>query len=145
MNDLKELIEKGRKAIRSGDTLTALVCFERALQLENSPEVSTYYAFCIAKERGKLQKAFELCRDALDKEPSNPVHYLNLGRIYLVLNNKPEAIKAFREGLSLAQNEEIIEELHKLGIRKRPPIPFLKRSNPLNKYLGIILKRLGLR
>lgn len=141
----RELAEKGRRAIRTGDTLQALVWFERAYLIENSPEVCSYYAYCLAKERGKLQKAFELCRDALEKEPANPVHYLNLGRIYLVLNNKPEAIKAFREGLAIAQNEEIIEELQKLGIRKRPPIPFLKRSNPINKYLGLLLKRLGLR
>ncbi|MCX7794001.1 MAG: tetratricopeptide repeat protein [Thermodesulfovibrionales bacterium] len=142
---VRELFERGKKALRNGDTLHALVCFERAYQMENSPEIASYYAFCLAKERGKIQRAFELCRDALDKDPSNSVHYLNLGRIYLVLNNKPEAIKAFREGLAIARNEEIIEELQKLGIRKPPPVPFLKRSNPINKYLGIILKRLGLR
>lgn len=141
----KELVEKGRRALRAGDTLRALVCFERAYQIENNPEVCSYYAYCLAKERGKLQMAFELCRDAIERESANPVHYLNLGRIYLVINNKPEAIKAFREGLAIAQNEEIIEELQRLGIRKRPPIPFLKRSNPINKYLGIILKKLGLR
>lgn len=142
---VKELIERGKMAIRAGDTLHALVCFEKAYKMENTPEVCSYYAFCLAKERGKFQVAFELCKDALDKEPSNPIHYLNLGRIYLLVNNKSEAIKVFREGLAMAQNEEIIEELKKLGIRKRPPIPFLKRSNPINKYLGLMLKRLGLR
>lgn len=90
---INELIEKGKRAIKTGDTLQALVCFEKAFQIENSPEICSYYAFCLAKERGKIQGAIELCKDALDKEPSNTVHYLNLGRIYLVMNNKPEAIK----------------------------------------------------
>lgn len=141
----EELFQKGKRAIRDGNTLTALVCFEKAREIENSPEIGSFYAFCIAKERGKFQRAFELCRNALEKEPANPVHYLNLGRLYLLLNNKPEAIKCFREGLAIEQNPDIIEELQKLGTRKRPPIPFLKRSNPLNKYIGLLLKKTGLR
>jgi hypothetical protein len=32
-----------------------------------------------------------------------------------------------------------------MGIRKRPLFPFLARDNVLNKYLGFILSRLGLR
>lgn len=36
-------------------------------------------------------------------------------------------------------------ELDKLGLRKPPVIPFLSRGNPINKYLGIILSRMGLR
>lgn len=149
-NTIAGLFEKGKRLIKEGDTLGALVCFEKILQNKDllipvKIEVESYYAYCIAKERGKFQKAMELLTSALHKDPSNTVHYLNLGRVYLLLNNKVEAIKTFREGLTNGTDQDIVQELQKLGIRKRPPIPFLKRSNPINKYLGLILKGLGLR
>ena len=30
-------------------------------------------------------------------------------------------------------------EMKKMGIRRKPPIPFLSRLNPINKYIGKIL------
>jgi tetratricopeptide (TPR) repeat protein len=99
----------------------------------------------MAKERGLLTKGISWCAESLIKEPENPVHYLNLGRIYLLMKNREEAIRNFREGLKYGSNEEIADELHRLGIRSSPVIAFLKRSNPLNKYLGILLKILRFR
>ena len=61
-------------------------------------------------------------------------------------SNKKSAYKAIRKGLEINQNDtEIKTELKILGIRKGPVFPFLKRSNPLNKYTGLFLYRLGLR
>ncbi|MEW6571978.1 MAG: tetratricopeptide repeat protein [Nitrospirota bacterium] len=140
-----DLFEKGVDALKTGDTLTALVFFEKALKAENNPFIASYFAFCIAKERGQFSKAVSICEEAIQKEPDNPEIYLNLGRIYLLYNRKEEAVRAFRDGLSHGTNLGIVNELNKLGTRKPPVIPFLKRSNPINKYLGIILKLLRLR
>jgi tetratricopeptide (TPR) repeat protein len=143
--EAKGIFTKGLEALANDDMLTALASFEKARRIENSPVINTYYAFCIAKERGQVSKAILLCRESVQKEPNNSVHYLNLGRIHLIENNKAEAIRVFREGLSVDANHQIVEELNKLVIRKPPVIRFLKRSNPVNKYLGIILKKLRLR
>ncbi len=83
---VKELFEKGKRLLKGGDTLGALVCFEKALKIASNIEIESFYAFCIAKERGKFQRAMELLNACLEKEPSNSVHYLNLGRVYLLLN-----------------------------------------------------------
>ena len=139
------LYEKGVEYLSQGKTLSALSCFENALKKEDSPSIWSYYAFCIAKERGQIKKAMLLCKEALDREPDNSVHYLNLGKIYLFTRKKAEAITIFREGLTHEENEHIIEELDNLVPRKAPVVPFLKRANPINKYLGIILKALRLR
>ena len=58
---------------------------------------------------------------------------------------KLDAIKILREGLKHEKNQQIIDELDSLGTRKPPVLFFLRRSNPLNKYLGILLRKLGLR
>ncbi|HAM53507.1 MAG TPA: hypothetical protein DCP92_23480 [Nitrospiraceae bacterium] len=144
-NDAERLFRKGLDALAEGSTLAALAAFEKAVQLEDNPLYSTYFAFCVAKERGQFQLAETLCEKAIAREPKNSVHYFNLGKIYLLARKKGDAIRIFRDGLRCEENKEISEELNKLGTRKTPIIPFLKRNNPVNKYLGIILGRMGLR
>jgi tetratricopeptide (TPR) repeat protein len=145
MTGSDELFTQGLEALARGDTLSALPLFEKALQREDRPTFSSFLALCIAKERGQLQLAVTLCEKAKAREPYNTVHYLNLGRIYLIAGKKDDAIRTFREGLGYEQDHQIIDELEKLGTRKPPLISSLKRSNPANKYLGIIFKKLGLR
>ena len=143
--ETEKLFTKGLETLAEGNTLSALSFFEKALHTKYSPVISSYHAFCIAKERGQVSKAISLCKEAIKKEPNNSLPYLNLGRIYLIDNNKADAIKTFREGLNYESNQQIVDELNKLEIRRPPIFPFLKRSNPINKYLGIILKILRLR
>lgn len=143
--EAEKLFQRGIKSVHAGDTLAALAFLEKAFRMDDSPAVSSYLAYCIAKERGQVAKAIALCEDAVKKDPSNAVHYLNLGRIYLIDRKKTAAVDAFREGLKHEMNPHIIDELHRLGLRKPPVIPFLKRSNPVNKYLGLFLSRLRLR
>jgi tetratricopeptide (TPR) repeat protein len=141
MNDIERL----RQLVRQGKTLQALALSERLNpEEENSPLISLY-AYCIARERGQIRKAIELCRRAIQSDPENTTHYYFLGKIHLLSGNKKMAIEVFRQGLTLGPDQDIISELNKLGIRKPPPIKFLKRSNPVNKYLGLFLSRLNLR
>lgn len=109
------------------------------------PQYASCFAYCIARERGQYQLAMTLCEKAIAREPENTLHYLNLGRVFLLAGKKTEALDVFRRGVSQERDQRIIDELNRLGERKPPVFPFLKRSNPLNKYLGMLLKRLGLR
>lgn len=143
--EAEKLFSNGLRNLSQGDTLGALSLFEKAVQKEDKPVYGSYLALCIAKERGQFQLAVTLCEKAKAREPQNPVHHLNLGRIYLAAGKKAHAIRSFREGLGRANDPQIIEELNRLGTRKPPVIPFLKRSNPVNKFLGRTLTKLGLR
>lgn len=145
MNEAEKLFTKGVEAIKNGNVVSALVFFEKATRLDNNPTNRSYLAFCIARERGQFKKAISLCEEALNEEPENPVHYLNLGRVYILAGQKTEAMRLLREGLTHEENREIVDELIGLGMRKPPVLPLLKRQNLLNRYLGIILTRLGLR
>ena len=94
----------------------------------------------------KIKDAISLCERALQVESQNVESYLNLGKVYLRAGLKIKAVETFRRGLKIdSENPEIIAELQLLGIRKKSVIPSLPRDNFLNKYLGIILSRLGLR
>lgn len=141
----KRLFADGLEALSQGNTSSALAFFERAIEMDDRPVYWSYLAFCIAKERGSFEVAVALCGKARAREPENPVHCLNLGKIYLVAGKKADAIKTFNEGLSLGTSQEITEELNRLGIRKGPVLSFWERDHFVNKYLGILLKKLGLR
>lgn len=143
--EAEKLFASGLKALAGNNTLAALAFFENAVRREDRPTYCSYMAFCIAKERGQFQLAVTLCEKAKAREPLNPVHYLNLGKIYLIAGKKSEAIRTFREGLTREKNLEIIDELDGLGTRKPPVFPFLKRSNPINRIFGLALKKMRLR
>ena len=142
--DAVELFNKGRESFKLGKTLEALAFFEKSLIIEpGNPICQSFLGLCIAYERGQITEAKNLCEEALKKDPHTIENYLNIGKIYLKEKLIPEAIEAFRKGLEIDnKNPEIIEELQTMGLRKTPVISFLSRNNFLNKYLGIILRRI---
>lgn len=132
-------------ALAAEDTLAALSHFERAVKLRDFPGWYSYLGFCIAKERGQHRKGLELCRESLAAEPDNPDHFLNLGRVQLIMGNREEALRTLREGMHKGSTPELVRQLDSLGTRRAPVFASLSRTNPINKYLGILLSRLGLR
>lgn len=139
------LVGEGVSALKIGNTALALLHFQEASDLNESPELFSHLAYCLAKEKSDYSRAISLCEKALNKEPWNSVHYLHLGYIYLLSGKKKEAIYTFRDGLLREENPDISRELARLGTRKQPVISSLPREHILNKYLGILLTRLKLR
>jgi tetratricopeptide (TPR) repeat protein len=117
----------------------------------NDPFILSYYGCMIAIVDKKYDEGIVTCKEALEalnkKIPFGqdffyPSFYLNLGRAYLAAGRKDEAIDTLNRGLKTdRENSDILWELRKLGVRKKPPLPFLKRSNPVNKYMGLLLHR----
>jgi tetratricopeptide (TPR) repeat protein len=141
----QQLVRKGTAAAEQGNTLDALVYLESAARLGSTPILASYLGYCMARERHQFKEAIGLCRQALTKEPEQALHYLNLGRVFLAAREKRLAINTFRQGLKRGRHRLILEELKRLGIRKRPVVPPFSRSHPLNKYLGLLFTRLNMR
>ena len=109
----------------------------------------SYYGCLIAIVENNTKEGIAICETAIQALDTSmpfgseffyPVFYLNLGRAYLKGGKKKDAINAFQQGLkSDPENNDIQWEMRKLGSRKNPPVPFLKRGNPINKYIGLLL------
>jgi len=140
-----KLIERGAAAAERGNTLDALFHLESARRYGSTPRLNSYLGYCLAKERREFKEAADLCLEALKLEPAQAVHYLNLGRVYLAAGKKAAAIRALRRGVKFGKSRAIIEELKRLGIRKAPVVSSLPRNHPVNKHLGLLFKRLGVR
>lgn len=143
--DARKEFDNGLASFKAGNILRALGHFEKAMAVHPTSLCASYYAYCMAKERGHVKKGIALCREALEQEPNNPVHYLNLTRIHLLGQNKEDALTVLREGMQYAPDPEIAALLEVIGMRKPPVVSSLHRDNPINLYLGLLLSKLGLR
>lgn len=134
--DISELFRLGSEALEMKDYATARRYLSAAVTRERSPNHLSQYALALAAHTKDIDQSIALCQEAVKQDPKNPDHFLRLGTIYLVANRKKEALRIFRLGLRVGKNPNISRWLQVLGDRKKPVLPFLERSNPLNKYLG---------
>lgn len=137
--------------LRDGKQKSAFVLLQQAsIQFPDDPFILSYFGYFQAIVDKKYRTGAENCKKAIallkksediDKEVLYPVFYLNLGRAYVAGGKRKEAIEAFQQGLKFdGGNRELWKDLRGLGERKKPPLPFLDRSNPINKYIGIMTR-----
>ena len=139
------LIVKGMAALDNDHLHLALVCFERAAAMVDTPVAGSGLGYCCAAVRGEVERGVALCRDAVAREPGNVFHYRNLGNVLLLAGKGREAIEVFRAGLRISHDKEIISRLDALGTRKPPVFRTLGREHFLNRTVGLFLSRIGFR
>ncbi len=145
IEEAEKQFELARKAIDEENFTTALAHLEKALDLYDNPGWHSYAGLCIAMERGDFLVGEHLCQASIEYDEADPAHYLNLGKVYLAAGKKSKALDTLREGMVRGGNERTLALLFELGTRNPPVFRFLKRSHPLNKYLGMLLHRRALR
>ena len=146
-----EYLRAVRSHLRSGKYKEAYsILLQASVQYPEEPLILSYYGCLQALVDKKYRSGVETCKRAIlllkkqgsfSEEVLYPVFYLNLGRAYIAAGKKKDAIDTFKKGLKYdSGNSDLKKELQGLGVRKQPPVPFLDRSNPINKYIGMILK-----
>ncbi len=148
-DQLAELAEKeylrACKALESGNGMAALLLLEAALRHHDNPQWHSMLGYCVAREQGQVARGMELCRSSLQSFPDNPQHYYYYARLLLMSERKEEAIEMLRQGVIQGDSAAIRGLLQEIGPRKPLLFTRLHRDNPLNKYPGMLLARLGLR
>lgn len=136
---------RGSKALAADATVEALQHFRSAHRLEPaSPLYASHYGLALGLVERRLDRALHLCREAAKEEFFNPVHYHNLARLHLAFGFKAEAVRYLRRGLMIdPENDAIGQAIRSLGVRRRPPLAFLRRQNPLNRWMGRVLRAAG--
>jgi tetratricopeptide (TPR) repeat protein len=145
-----DFIRAARTLLRDGDHKQAYsILLRGVVNFPDNVLILSYFGCLQSIVDRKYRSGIDACRKALGlfKAPDAysagiiyPILYLNLGRAYLAAGRKEEAIDAYQKGLRYDRSHfELKKEQRLLGIRKQPVVPFLSRSNPINKYIGIIL------
>lgn len=149
-----DYFEEVKKLLRKGSGKEALQTLREALEkFPSDPFLMSYYGCLVAVVENNPKEGIKVCREAIvgirnslpfGSEFFYPALYLNLGRAYLKGDRRAEAFDAFQTGLKNdPDNHDLLWELRKLGMRKRTPVPFLQRSNPVNKYIGLLVSKVA--
>lgn len=142
-----EILQKAKRLIRTSRFGPALGLLEDGVEAyPDDPFMLSYYGCLVSMVEKRHAMGIKICREAIaklqDQDPEGckahfPVLYMNLGKAYLAGKKKKEAVEAFRMGLKQdPKNWDLILVMKKLGTRRPPPLSFLDRNNPFNKFLG---------
>lgn len=145
-----EYLREARARLKKDKHKAAYVLLQEAvLNYPDDPYLLSYYGYLQASVDRRYRIGIETClkamtimkkQDLSGEEIHYHVAYLNLGRAYVAAGRKKEGIDAFRNGLKYDnRNADLLKEVRAQGIRKNPVLTFLDRSNPINKYLGMLL------
>jgi len=145
MSTQSDLLRNALEALENNSYIEALMLLEQANELQSSPMVSSYLAYCQAKVKREYSAAINLCNEALRDDPANADHYLNLGRIYILAGKRGKALPVFRRGIKLGRHPQLMAELRKFDPRKPPVFNSLPRHHSVNRITGKLFSRLGLR
>lgn len=148
-----EYLERTKVLLIKGLRKEALGLMEEAAERHpGDPFVLSYYGSLLSAVGGNHEGGVDCCRRAVmglynggggSSGFYRPALYMNLGRAYLLAGRKKAAFDSFLAGLGFdGGNGDIIREIKRLGLRRRPAIPALSRSNPVNRTLGLLLHRL---
>ncbi len=144
LNAAEESFRRGKSALENNHLLEATALFEAAIELERrnrqrqiQARYLSFYGRCLAELGERVRDGVEFCREAREMEPYDPDHHWNLGVALLRGNRRRMAYQSLRTGLAMEPGHRgILRELESMGRRRRPVLPFLSRSNPLNVLLG---------
>ena len=152
--DATDYLNRAKRLLQKQSQVQALSIVKEGLEVhpENAFLLSYYGALSaiVARDyKGGVRAAERALKQLmatvpLDAETHYPTFYLNIARAYLASGDRAKAILALKKGLKYdSLNPEILETMDSLGVRRRPPSAGLRRTHPLNKYIGLLLHKLG--
>ena len=146
MTSVLKRIDEAVELTKSEEYLRALTVFFDVYGGEDppSPMLSSktatglsYFGLCLALVQKKIKPAIDLCKRAIELQFYNVDHYANLAGVYTAAGHRKKAIETIEQALKTHPDDDTLLEVRRqLGIRSRPPVPFLDRANPINVSLG---------
>lgn len=139
-------VEEGVELCRSGEWARGYLSLSRAVEQGSrlTSVARSYLGFLLAARDGHYWEGLELCRKAVEAEFFQPEIQVNLARTYLLRERRREAVAALERALEIDPEHAGALHLHRLlGQRNRPAIPFLRRSNPINRLIGSLRSAVG--
>ena len=139
----RDLFRRAEIQINRGRFREASALLTHALKISpDNPIYVSHLGYCIGM-LGNIDGGEKMCRRAAKMAPAVPIVLVNLGRILIETGKRQEARKLFTQAYRIDNTHSPAAlELSRLGVRRQPVFPFLKRGNVLNKYFGILRHRL---
>lgn len=133
----RDIFSKAKTSLKRGDYQHASALLHEALKISpENPEYLSHLGLCIGIQ-GNLIAGVQMCSKAIKMSPNIPILHVNLGRLLLEQGQRKEARESLMRAYKLDNtNAPAALELSRMGVRRKPVLPFLKRNHPLNIYCG---------
>lgn len=132
------LFEEGLARYKLGDAAAAHAIFERShRRVPSDPRVMSWYGVTLVLVERNSNLGILYCDQALRLVATDPELFLNQARAHLALGQRERAVKAVIRGLAVSPQDPALRAAQSaMGWRRKPVLPFLSRSNFLNRWLG---------
>jgi len=140
----RDLFRKAEIHFRRNKFARAAGLITEALKIApGHPLYLSYLGVCVAM-RGNIVEGEKMCLKAAGIRASDPIMYVNLGRVLLRQGRRKEAREHFMRAYGMDNtNAPAALELSRMGVRRRPVLRFLPRNHPLNVRLGKLRHRIS--
>jgi hypothetical protein len=128
------------RRFREGDPEGAHEKFGQAhRRAPSDPRIQSWYGLTLVLVEKNSNLGMVLVDEAVRNTRPDPELVINQSRVAMALGQRVRAVRALERGLAIYPGQpDLIATREALGRRKRPVIPFLSRSNWLNRLLGRI-------
>lgn len=136
--------KQGISLLRKGHSAEALEYLQRAAELkQQNPYYLSFLGVSMGRAQAKWTAAVELCKTALSMRRNEPQLYVNLAEVYVSAGRRDRAVEILDTAVKYCGTDPSIRRMRgKLGKRLSPVLPFLERSNLVNRRLGELRQRL---
>jgi len=151
ITELNQAALQGIEACKKGQWKEGLAVLGKVAEADRqgaelNGQFYSYLGYGIARYERRVKEGLALCQHSIKLQFYEPENYLNLARVHLLARNRRKAVEALNRALKLnASNPGAMALAREIGWRRRPVIPFLSRSNFLNRLLGRLSYRLRLK
>ena len=143
--DARSLIRAAEAAASRGEYDKALRVLHRLYGSDASSVPAdglSLYGYCLARIENRTKLGIECCTLAIQKQPYESRHRVNLVQIYLAAGSRRKAVDVLEQAMrQLADDPAILAIRDSMGYRRRSTFPFLRRDHPLNVMIGKLRRR----
>jgi len=135
--------DEGLARYREGDAPAAHALFERShRRAPFDARFMSWYGLTLVLVERNSNLGVLYCDQALRVAGPEPELILNQARAHLALGQRDRAVRSIVRGLATTPFDPALKAAQaSMGWRRRPVIPFLGRSNVLNRWLGRLRHR----
>ncbi len=141
--EARAFLEEGLERYRAGQLVEAHGLFERAHRRQpGDARAMSWYGLTLVLVERNSNLGIGYCDRALRTTGPDPELLLNQARAHLSLGQRDHAVKAIARGLAANPHDAALSLAQAaMGWRRQPVLPFLSRSNALNRWLGQLRHR----